>query len=56
MLCAFDRAVPARQRRLQRTLIDSVSRLGWVRHLPSSRRLGRDLQRARAAYDVLERR
>lgn len=41
---------------LQSTLIDSVSRLGWVRHLPSSRRLGRDLQRARAAYDVLERR
>ena len=38
---------------LQKTLTDSTARLAWVRHLPASRRLGRDLQRARAAYDVL---
>ncbi|WP_027994511.1 hypothetical protein [Simplicispira psychrophila] len=40
---------------LQSTLTDSIARLDWVRHLPASRRLGRDLQRARAAYDVLQR-
>lgn len=35
------------------TLTDSIARMGWVRHLPASRRLGRDLQRVRAAHDVL---
>lgn len=31
----------------------SAARLAWLRHLPASRRLGRDLQRARAAHDLL---
>ena len=31
----------------------SVRRMGWMRHLPKSRKLGRDLQRVRAAYDLL---
>ena len=35
------------------TLTDSIARMLWVRHLPASRRLGRDLQRVRAAHDVL---
>ena len=35
------------------TLSDSVERMAWVRHLPASRRLGRDLQRVRAAHDLL---
>ncbi len=38
---------------VRRTLVDTAARLGWLRHLPASRRLGRDLQRARAAHDVL---
>lgn len=38
---------------VRRTLLDTGTRLGWLRHLPASRRLGRDLQRARAAHDVL---
>lgn len=38
---------------VRRTLEHSAARLGWLRHLPASRRLGRDLQRARAAHDVL---
>ena len=38
---------------VRRTLEDARMRLGWLRHLPASRRLGRDLQRARAAHDVL---
>ena len=41
---------------LQITLNDTVGRMAWLRHLPTSRRLGRDLQRARAAHDVLTRR
>lgn len=40
---------------LQTTLVDSVGRMAWLRHLPTSRRLGRDVQRARAAHDVLTR-
>ena len=35
------------------TLTNSIARMAWVRHLPASRRLGRDLQRVRAAYDLL---
>ena len=35
------------------TLTDSIARMAWVRHLPASRRLGRDLQRVRAAHDLL---
>ena len=38
---------------VRRTLLETRSRMGWLRHLPASRRLGRDLQRARAAHDVL---
>lgn len=38
---------------VRRTLVDTGARLRWLRHLPASRRLGRDLQRARAAHDVL---
>ena len=38
---------------LQSTLHDSVARMAWLRRLPASRRWGRDLQRARAAHDVL---
>ena len=41
---------------LQTTLIDTIERMAWLRHLPTSRRLGRDVQRARAAHDVLARR
>lgn len=38
---------------MQRLLAHSLARMGWMRHLPRSRRLGRDLQRVRAAYDLL---
>lgn len=38
---------------VRRTLVETSARMGWLRHLPASRRLGRDLQRARAAHDVL---
>ncbi len=38
---------------MQAAMATSTQRLGWVRHLPTSRRLGRDLQRTRAAYDLL---
>ena len=38
---------------VQTTLNHSIARLAWLRHLPPNRRLGRDLQRARAAYDLL---
>ena len=34
-------------------LASSIGRMGWMRRLPASRRLGRDLQRVRAAYDLL---
>lgn len=44
-----DRCSPGVRRTLEQTAV----RLGWLRHLPASRRLGRDLQRARAAHDVL---
>ena len=40
---------------MQALLATSVRRMGWMRHLPASRRLGRDLQRVRAAYDLLAR-
>ena len=35
------------------TLEDCIARMAWVGYLPASRRLGRDLQRVRAAHDVL---
>ena len=38
---------------MQNALADSARRLAALRHLPSTRRLGRDLQRARAAHDLL---
>jgi hypothetical protein len=38
---------------MQEVLRTSVRRMGWMRHLPTSRTLGRDLQRVRAAYDLL---
>lgn len=38
---------------MRRTLVGSIARMGWVRHLPASRRWGRDLQRVRLAYDLL---
>lgn len=38
---------------LRAELASSVGRLQWLRHLPASRRLGRDLQRLRAACDLL---
>lgn len=38
---------------MQAVLATSIRRMGWMRHLPASRRLGRDLQRVRAAYDLL---
>ncbi|MFT4241321.1 MAG: RIO1 family regulatory kinase/ATPase [Acidovorax sp.] len=38
---------------MQAVLADSVQRLRWLRRLPASRRLGRDLQRVRAACDLL---
>ena len=41
---------------LQAALASTIARMGWLRHLPASRRLGRDLQRARAAHDVLTQR
>lgn len=45
----------AQQAPALRTLLSTTAaRLSWLRHLPQSRRLGRDLQRARAAFDLLE--
>ncbi|MDP3228639.1 MAG: hypothetical protein Q8N13_11770 [Acidovorax sp.] len=38
---------------MREVLATSVRRMGWMRRLPESRRLGRDLQRVRAAYDLL---
>ena len=38
---------------MQTVLATSIRRMGWMRHLPQSRTLGRDLQRVRAAYDLL---
>ena len=34
-------------------LATSARRMGWMRRLPTNRKLGRDLQRVRAAYDLL---
>ena len=34
-------------------LATTAQRLAWLRHFPQDRRWGRDLQRARAAYDLL---
>lgn len=39
---------------MRAVLTTSIGRMAWLRHLPQSRRLGRDLQRARAAFDLLE--
>jgi hypothetical protein len=30
-----------------------VARMGWMRRLPQDRSLGRDLLRARVAYDLM---
>jgi len=38
---------------MQAALVASIRRLSALRHLPTSRRLGRDLQRARAAWVLL---
>ena len=38
---------------LSALLVTTAQRLAWLRHLPQDRRWGRDLQRARAAYDLL---
>lgn len=38
---------------MQAALSTSLHRMGWMRRLPQGRRLGRDLQRVRAAYDLL---
>ena len=38
---------------MQTALAHGVQRMSALRHLPSTRRLGRDLQRARAAHDLL---
>ena len=38
---------------LDALLATTAQRLAWLRHLPQDRRWGRDLQRARAAYDLL---
>lgn len=38
---------------LQAVMATSIRRMAWMRHLPQSRRLGRDMQRVRAAYDLL---
>lgn len=38
---------------MREVLATSVRRMGWMQRLPASRRLGRDLQRVRAAYDLL---
>jgi hypothetical protein len=38
---------------MQEVLATSIRRMGWMRHLPTNRTVGRDLQRVRAAYDLL---
>lgn len=38
---------------LSALLATTAQRLAWLRHFPQDRRWGRDLQRARAAYDLL---
>lgn len=38
---------------MQAVLAASRERMAWMRHLPQSRKLGRDLQRVRLAYDLL---
>lgn len=43
----------ARPAALRDALARSIARMDWLRHLPADRRWGRDLQRARAARDLL---
>ena len=38
---------------MQEVLATSTRRMGWMRHLPTNRKLGRDLQRVRTAYDLV---
>ena len=38
---------------LQAQLRTGVARMGWMRRLPQDRSLGRDLLRARVAYDLM---
>jgi hypothetical protein len=45
--------IAARGPALQAVMTQSVRRLRLARHLPQSRKLGRDVQRVRAAYDLL---
>jgi hypothetical protein len=39
---------------LRQNLAATLPRMAWLRHLPTDRRWGRDAQRLRAAYDLLE--
>ena len=43
----------ARQQPLQDALAQATARLGWMRRLPADRSLGRDLLRARVAFDLM---
>jgi len=45
--------IAARGPALQAVMAQSVRRLRLARHLPQSRKLGRDVQRVRAAYDLM---
>ncbi len=38
---------------MREVLATSVRRMGWMRRLPADRKLGRDLQRVRTAYDLV---
>lgn len=49
----WQRWLSRQPRPLQALLHHSAQRMRWLRWLPADRRLGRDLQRARAAHDVL---
>lgn len=46
-------AAPDRSPTLQAALQQTVARMAWLRHLPQDRRWGRDVQRLRAAYQLL---
>ncbi len=43
----------ARGPALQEVMEQTMHRMRFARHLPQSRKLGRDVQRVRAAYDLL---
>ena len=46
-------AQPMRGPEFQAALRATLQRLAWLRHLPQDRRWGRDVQRLRAAHDLL---